>query len=510
MRRIALSLLHPVLLTLFPILFLYAQNRPLVGASILLPTFAVVLPITLAAWATAFLATRNSDKAALLASLFLLLFFGYGHFLNLFPSSPEQPGVRRGYLTIAWLLPFLVAAVAVLRRRGDFHAITTFMTLFAAAVIAPAAALLAGDLLRPAPAPPALAIPTPYAPPQTEAPDIYYIILDAYARSDVLAQLYDYDNSDFIRQLEAMGFYVARRSRANYSLTHLSLASSLNMMYLQDIVPREDDLTWTSAAILDRLHHSTVLAFLKSRAYTFVAFGTGFYSTEMPHADVYLHPTMNISDFHATLLRTTPISLLWNTLARTPYDYHRERVIYTLQQVANLSHIPSPLFVYAHVGAPHRPFVFGANGEPLAESRPFTLEEGQADLGTEEYIVRYRNQLHFLNSLILQTLRSLRERSERPMIVILQSDHGPGSFSNWENPRSTDLIERMSILNALYLPGSTYPLHEDMSPVNTFRVILNHYFGTQLEILPDQSYFSPLRNPHAFIDVPPLDITQSS
>lgn len=503
MKAPPLALLHPLLLTLFPIIFLFAQNRPHVSTTILLPTFALALPLTLAAWATAFVATRNSDKAALLTSLFLLLFFGYGHFLNLFPSSPDQPaGIRRSYLTIAWVLPFLAAMVAVLRVRRGFHPATIFMTVFAAVTVAPPAGLLALDILRP----PSLLRPPPIAAtqdlPPTAAPDIYYIILDGYARSDILSQIYDYDNSDFTQQLAQMGFYVAHRSRANYSLTHLSLASSLNMMYIQDLVAPNDDLAWTSTAVIERLHHSSLLSFLKARSYTFVAFATGFYSTEMPHADVYVQPPMNISDFNATLLRTTPISLLWNALPLTPYDHHRDRILFTLRQVANLASIPSPIFVYAHVGAPHRPFVFGLNGEPLSESRPFTFEEGPSDLGSQEYIRRYAEQLHFLNSLVIETVRTLRERPGRPRVIIVQSDHGPASFPDWDNPRPIDLSERMGILNALYLPDHTLPLlYDTMSPVNTFRAVLNQYFGTQLEMQQDRSYFSPIRQPSAFIDV---------
>ena len=31
---------------------------------------------------------------------------------------------------------------------------------------------------------------------------------------------------------------------------------------------------------------------------------------------------------------------------------------------------------------------------------------------------------------------------------------------------------------------------EDMTPVNTFRLVLNHYFGVDLDLLPNDSYFS--------------------
>ena len=68
-------------------------------------------------------------------------------------------------------------------------------------------------------------------------PDIYYIILDGYARSDVMSKLFGFDNEPFLKRLEQKGFYVARRSTANYCQTPLSLSSSLNAVYLNDLIP---------------------------------------------------------------------------------------------------------------------------------------------------------------------------------------------------------------------------------------------------------------------------------
>jgi hypothetical protein len=41
-------------------------------------------------------------------------------------------------------------------------------------------------------------------------------------------------------------------------------------------------------------------------------------------------------------------------------------------------------------------------------------------------------------------------------------------------------------------------LYETISPVNTFRVIFNAYFGTDYEILPDISYYSPIPDIYDF------------
>lgn len=64
------------------------------------------------------------------------------------------------------------------------------------------------------------------------------------------------------------------------------------------------------------------------------------------------------------------------------------------------------------------------------------------------------------------------------------------TFFDWENPAYAGYRERLSILNAYYLPGRENAYYKAITPVNTFRVIFNQYFGTKLSILPDRSFFS--------------------
>ncbi len=58
-------------------------------------------------------------------------------------------------------------------------------------------------------------------------PDVYYIVLDAYARGDTMQDFYGFDNELFLSQLEEIGFYVAECSQSNYAKTRLSIASTL-------------------------------------------------------------------------------------------------------------------------------------------------------------------------------------------------------------------------------------------------------------------------------------------
>jgi hypothetical protein len=95
----------------------------------------------------------------------------------------------------------------------------------------------------------------------------------------------------------------------------------------------------------------------------------------------------------------------------------------------------------------------------------------------------------------------LLNSKEKPVIV-LQADHGPHSKIFFERSPDMDYAECLSILNADYLPdGGRGALYEGVSPVNTFRIIFNRYFGTKYKLLKDKNFFSTARHPYRFINV---------
>ena len=65
-------------------------------------------------------------------------------------------------------------------------------------------------------------------------PNIYYFILDMYSSNSAIKELSGYDNSQFTKRLESMGFTVCYDSESNYYGTQASMASSLNMRHLTE------------------------------------------------------------------------------------------------------------------------------------------------------------------------------------------------------------------------------------------------------------------------------------
>ena len=86
--------------------------------------------------------------------------------------------------------------------------------------------------------------------------------------------------------------------------------------------------------------------------------------------------------------------------------------------------------------------------------------------------------------------------------MIILGDLGPRSRLNWQSSKKTDVRESFSILSAYHLPGNGKELlYPEISPVNSIRVIFNHYFGVNLDLLPDRSFYSTARFLYKFQDV---------
>ncbi len=341
-------------------------------------------------------------------------------------------------------------------------------------------------------------------------PDIYYIILDGYARSDVLKELYDYDNQPFLNSLRKRGFYVAEESQTNYTSTGQSLSSSLNLEYL-------DDLSGTLSAnrypLGDLIAQNRARELLKGLNYRFVAFSSGYLLTDVKDADQYLSYGGNfLNDFESFFLSFTFIgNLSGNNLVNLPffgYRTHRARILYELDQLGKLGESDGPKFVFAHIIAPHPPFVFDRNGNPIQPNREYYIGDATHFEGTvQEYIEGYHDQLAYLNTQVEKMVGEILDTSATPPIIIIQGDHGPGALLDYESPKDSCIKERVSILNAYYLPEGTERLYPTISPVNSFRVIFNAYFGANFPMLEDRTYIFPFGRPYDFTLVTSKDIT---
>ncbi len=309
----------------------------------------------------------------------------------------------------------------------------------------------------------------------------------------------------FINFLTNQGFTVLKDSRSNYSQTTLSLASTLNFTYLDDLQTRLGPLSQNRGPLQEMILSNKLAVFLHACGYKIIAITSGFSPTEMQQADIYLRPKVTLSDFENELINLTPlptISIVFKLINQ--YQIHRDRIAFTFEQLPLLgSQYSEPIFVFAHITIPHHPFVYDAQGNAVDSGRLFALSEDFKGAGLQEYMQGYAGQLNYVNSRLEQIIPRMIAHQPDATVILIQSDHGPSSHLDWDHPEEMGVNERMAILSAYYLGGKDQiEIPANLTPVNSFRFILNLYFEAGLPLLEDQSYFSTLNLPYQFKLVP--------
>jgi len=186
-----------------------------------------------------------------------------------------------------------------------------------------------------------------------DPPDIYYIILDGYARSDVLQKYIGFDDQEFVNYLQGKGFIVPVSNHSNYPATPLSVASTLNMDYIQSLVPalHQNPERWLMAPLID---YSRVRSVLEAQGYKTVSVSSNWTTTENETTDVYLHPYPVMSnDFEGYLLSATPLKIfepiLGNFVSQPTAQTYRNVIRYEFNTLSDLPRIPGPKFVFVHI-----------------------------------------------------------------------------------------------------------------------------------------------------------------
>jgi hypothetical protein len=509
MRKLVI---HPVLFSLYPVIAMYAFNMgqarltDTLRASLILPACALIVMLLLC------LVLKDLHKAGLLTSLTFLLFFSYGHLVNRLSSSRLGPLLEKTPWLIAtiYTLVFIFGVyliVAGLKQAGELTFALNVMGLVL--LVIPLSAIISFTLENPAPTQasflPATEEPAQSANPVSDLPDIYYIIPDGYARGDVLLNFYQLDNSEFIEFLESRGFYIASASHANYDQTALSVSSTLNFDYLDGYVAELGVDSQNRDVLYNAIDHSRLRQVLEGAGYTIVDVNSGNPITQIKDADYYLTPSRSlfINYFERELLAG---SVIGRVVENDLVEQYRARMLNEFALSADLDWISSPKFVFIHFVAPHPPFVFDADGNPV-DPPELVMRDGSRYPGSrEDYIQGYRQQLLFINNQLETMIDSILSEYVSPPVIILQADHGPGAYLDWSSAENSCIVERTAILNAYLLPGfKSNGLNPEITPVNTFRLVLNTYLGMDYEILPDRIYMPSWDRPYDFIDVTEQD-----
>jgi hypothetical protein len=486
--------IHPLLAAAYPVVFLFAIN-----AAEQVTLAPLWLPLGLAVGGAALvlvvlgLALRNWWRAGLLTTVAVIGFFGYGHAWNAASSvlTSQWP------LIVAWVLVIGIGFFAAWHAGRFTLPATRALNLIAALALLLNAWSVAGTMVAFGAVDatdPGLGTVQLQPPDPNDLPDVYYIILDRYAGSTALRDVYDFDNEPFLTALEERGFDVPRHAHANYIKTPLSLASSLNMDYIDAGALKAQATEGKDREPIHRVlrDHLAVPAALKEIGYRYVHI-SNWWTPTMTNVDADRVFHYEGQDEFSTVLAQTTLLRAFSepdAAPTDPWDWRvlREHTLYELQKLDEVPDLPGPKYVFAHILLPHPPFVFNADGT-------FTGRQQVDELGDVESYVR---QLSYGNTRILAAIDGIIEHSPNA-VIMLQADEGPFPARyeadewgfEWRDATDAELEQKFGILFAMRVPGADLEaagLHDGITPVNAFRIIFNARFGTDLPLLADRSW----------------------
>lgn len=484
--------LHPLLAAAYPVLFLFATNAAeQVTLAPLWRPLGVAIGGSAAVLLLLRLIMRDWYRAALLTTVLVVGFFGYGHVWNAVGDRLDSQWPLIG----AWGLLVGIGLYAAWRFRGWAQRATPALNLVAAILL-----LMNGWGLTQAVV--ALGASEPAEPEASSVeldpgagslPDVYYIILDRYAGSIALDESFDFDNEPFLTALEARGFRVARSAHANYIKTPHSLVSSLNMEFLDAEELKRQQESGRDRDPIHRLlrERLAVPAALKELGYQYVHVANWWEPTATNVDADRVFRYAGQDEFSTVLAQTTLLRAFNEPEAAPsdPYDWTvlHDHTRYALDRLDQIPDIPGPKFVFAHLLIPHDPYVFNTDGSFM--DRGQVAEQGRVD--------SYRRQLQYANSRMLGLVDRIVDGSGEDAVILIQADEGPfperyvedeWAF-RWRTASDAELEEKFGILFAMRVPAADVDaagFHDAITPVNAWRVIFNARFGTDLPMLPDR------------------------
>lgn len=433
---------------------------------------------------------KNNVKAAVSTTLCGVIFLFFGDIKYTIGQLPVLHHLAHYKVFVPLLLVSFLLFIIALRKRKQFTGITVFLNvLFALYFLLDVVTLLTRKQTATGITATQLKevnIPT------GSKPNIYYILLDCYPSKGYQAEMLGVVNSYLDSSLSTKGFYVVNESRSNYSNTAFSIASTLGLNYLTNIDTSSKMAAYHYNRAMRIVKKSPFISTIQQQGYrvfNYSIFDIAGYPAL--RKDLFLSAGTSELLFYNTLWGCVKRDLVWQLLSNKkktaaenitrqkkfflPQKEYNKRLLDTLGSFRHTRQ--PPFFLYAHLEMPHFPYFFDENGNPY----PDELVYGDSMITDRR---RFAGYIGYTNAKADEIVSRILKESGGKAIIIVQSDH---SIADMDWSKKDDAFRNFS---AFYFPDGDYrKLYAGISNVNTFRVILNKYFGQQLPLLPDKSYY---------------------
>ncbi|MBN42213.1 MAG: hypothetical protein CL573_01845 [Alphaproteobacteria bacterium] len=499
-----------VLLTSWPFVAFLANNldQTLRSREVVLP-WAAMLAVAVASTLALSLLLHKQPLAriAIVIGVLSAVFFSFGSVAHLLILAGIEFGTT--WLGV-WLIVFVAAGWVswVLAQRPSAGFV---MTVVGLALIAwPTMQIIAnsGGTLEPRADLSSVGKTVTNRTSETKQHNVYWFLLDGYARDDSLARYFNHDNQPFLDFLTARGFQIAHSAFANYDNTTLSLTSTLNITYRQ--LPNGDPPN--SAEQISTLSgFNPVVRGFDALGYRyFHAPYAGAAKTQCGGSEdrcIHARPSGDVplNEVQISLLKLTPLFRISRRILPGAFRYDH---IFVEDVMAAISPTESsPFFLFAHILSPHAPPRFAPDCTRLKGVI------SAVDIGEGVYDpIQFRTDTVCTNRSLEDAVTQVLANDDTDPIIILQGDHGfkfrlPGEAPI--TPEGVTLGEeparRLATLNALRLPATCQTqFHDALSPVNTFRLVFACLKGQMAALLPDRHFLRQRGANGGLVEVDPV------
>ena len=446
---------------------------------------AIYIMVALVLACLAWFFYRSVTKAFLIAFALLCYHFFFGTVHDTLKKYfADTFFARYSFILLVSLLVFLVLILWLRRTNSQFPRLVLYLNLLLLILLAIDIVSL-GNKMRENSSRSVQINPGMIVCDTCSRPDIHLIILDAYSGNNALKARFDFNNSAFENELRHRNFYVAGDSRSNYNFTPFSIASMLNMRYLD--LNMETKGPGNLNYSYQMIRNSEVIKFAEASGYKFYNFSM---------FDFDRHPAVSSDNFLLTRTRLvtsqTFLSRIWKDIQfnigtgkwsmrplakRIVYEHFHNNNKFARLAVVTAARETSPKFVYTHLMMPHYPYYYDSLGKELPYD---SLVEGK-----QHSKQNYVGYLQYCNKEILRLADSILHVSSSPPVIILAGDHGFRYFQKNEDRKFC-----FENLLAVFLPSGDYrKFYDSMSLVNLFPVIFNSEFDQGITLQKDSTVY---------------------
>ncbi|SHF09182.1 hypothetical protein SAMN02745131_01759 [Flavisolibacter ginsengisoli DSM 18119] len=484
-------------LPVFFLLHAYNENFGLLPLRVISYLFLQYILITLCILVLSILLFKNLNKADTFSFYIISVFFLFGAFHDYLQASSLFYFISSYSILIPLFLVVTILLFFYIKLRKDistfsmryfYYLVTIFLILEVGTFIYNGITHVAASNNLSGPDYPKTNIKSCV---NTTKPDIFFIVLDGYTSSQCLKEEFNYDNSITDSLLLNNHFFISNYSKSNYNVTPFSLSSTLNLGYLKSGIENTMVTTKKFLQAMETLKTNRLARFLDGQGYSIRNFGCFDMEMAPTPTDPYFKDLYYTQVDNQTFFSRLWSDIGWNFTLKNiftgkfqiPKNYIEKKSYHLFRNDYNLKGLikelgtnsDKPRFVYTHLIMPHEPFYLDSTGHLVSDTsillNKINFKEG------------YLGQVKYSNLLLKKIVESIPSSNNKEKVIIIEGDHG---FRNYE-PDVPEYKVFMN-LNAYYFSDGDYSqLYNSISPVNSFRVVLNKYFCQSMPLLKDSS-----------------------